>query len=470
MQQGTWAELFRGKTGFYTAFILLGTSLYSIQVLAMVTVMPTVIADIGGSAYYVWTSMLYGVGTIIGGASVGPALAALGMRRMFLASTLLFMLGTLACALSPDMLLLVVARGLQGFGGGIVTAGTMALVSRFYEAGQRTQILALYQGAWTVCSLLGPVFGGAFAELGWWRGIFWTFVPLLVAFLAMAYWMLPRDEPSHAPVRLPLARLGLLAFGVMGIAQAGQLESDVHKAALLVLATAVTWLAFPLDARSKHRLFPSRPLSVREPVGLGYWIFIIVGAVQGAVTIFLPLSLQVVHELTPLLVGAPTLVLSIAWTIATFWVTRWSGERERFALNSGPVFMLAGIAVMLVGVYGSSVSALMVACFVLGFGIGIHNIHLSARIMSAARPGEEAITASSMSMIRPLGMAAGTAAAGMVANIAGLGESVDKAVVDNAVASVMVFSIVPLVLALIFIVRLSRLVIPAGRGALAERS
>jgi MFS family permease len=470
--KGKWGELFHGRTGAYTAFILLGTVLYSIQMLAMVTVMPTVIQDIGGGAYYVWATMLFGVGTVIGAASVGPAWSAVGGRRLFLAAGLVYAAGTLACALAADMLVLVVARAVQGYGGGLIIAGSMGIISRWYPAAQRTRILSVYQGAWTACSLLGPLVGGAFAELGWWRGIFWALVPVALAFFAMAWAMLPHDVPrGQRPPRLPLLRLGLLGLGVTGIAEAGQLQSNTAQVALMVASVAITWSAFPLDARASHRLFPSRPLSITRAVGLGYWILLIAGIVQGAVTIFLPLTLQVVHEVTPLLVGMPYLVLSIAWTGASFWVANWSGARERLAMRSGPILMLAGLAAMLAGVHGASVTLLMAGCFLLGFGIGIHNVHLSARVMEAAADGEEAITASSMSMIRPLGMAVGTAAAGLIGNVAGLGEQMDKAVVSVAVSAVLVFSIVPLLFAQAFIVRLSRLVVKMGaREAVRTKS
>ena len=410
-----WAELFTGEYAFYTGFLVLGVVLYSIQTLVIVTIMPTVVEDIGGAAYYVWASMLYLVGTILGAASVGPAWAALGSRRVFALAGSIFALGTLGCALAPDMLTLVITRALQGFGGGLITGGLMSLVSALFPPGQRTRILAIYQGAWTLCSLLGPFFGGAFAEIGWWRGSFWSFVPVVIGFCAMAWWKLPQSPSAGGAgaARLPVMRLGVLALGVIGVAQAGQLASQTARAAALALAIVLIGTAFRMDRRAVHRLFPSRPLSVTRPVGLGYWILIIVGAVQSAVTIFLPLALQIVHEVTPLLVGVSNLLVSSAWTIATFMVSGWSGARERFALRSGPVLMLAGVAMML---GGGSVAGLLAACFVFGFGIGIHNVHLNARLMEAAVKGEEALTASSMSMIRPLGMAVGTAAAGMVAN------------------------------------------------------
>src|SRR6185503_17449086 len=127
------------------------------------------------------------------------------------------------------------------------------------------------------------------------------------------------------------------------------------------------------------------------------------------------------------------------------------------------LLMLVGTAMLLFNSYGGSVSMLMVACFVFGFGIGIHNVHLIARIIEHARRGEEGVTASSQSMMRPLGMAVGTAGAGMIANMAGLGAGIEQpSVVSNSVAAVMACSIPPLALAFLFIVRLSRLVVPVG--------
>ena len=470
-REAGWADLFRGRSGRYTTLVVLGVCVYSIQTLVIVTTMPTVVQDIGGAAYYVWASMLYLIGTIIGAASVGPCWAAFGGRPVLVAASLLFTLGTLGCALSPDMITLVLSRSLQGYAGGLITGGSMTVISRLFAPSQRTRILALYQGTWTLCSLLGPFFGGGFAELGWWRGAFWTFVPILFLYGAMAWRIIPgesarnSEQRSARRFRLPLLRLLLLACGVTAVAQVGQLHSLQARVLTLVLALGLLAASFAIDARARHRLFPTRPLSMTRPVGLGYWLLVIVGGVQSAVTIFLPLALQVLHEVQPLLVGVPSLVISTAWTIATFQVSGWSGKRERFALRSGPVLMLAGLAAMLGAVQAASIAGLLAACFVFGFGIGIHNVHLSARIMSCAEHGEEAITASSMSVIRPLGMAVGTATAGMVANMAGLGQGIDKVVVHDAVTAVLSFSIVPIAFALVFILRLARLVVPGAAVA-----
>jgi MFS family permease len=461
-----WGELFQGDRAIYTVMVMLGVVLFSLQILIIVTIMPTVVADIGGAAYYVWASMLYQVGAIVGAACVGPLWRATGMRNGFLITSTVYALGTLGCALAPDMLVLNVSRTVQGLAGGLITGGTMGVVSRLFHPSQRTRVLALYQGTWTICSLLGPFVGGGFADMGWWRGSFWATVPLAVVFGAIAWWKIPAADGAHAPGRpderpgIPLLRLTLLACGVLGVAAAGQLAVTGARIAALVLSLALIWAAFRIDARETHRLFPTKPLSITRAVGLGYWMLILVGGVQAAITVFMPLQLQVVYGLRPIWVGVANLIVSTGWTISTFLVSGWSGARERFALNSGPVLILLSAFMLLPTVGHEALWLIMTAMFVFGWGIGSHNVHLGARVMGNALKGEESITAASQSMMRSLGGAIGTAAGGMVANMAGLGEQIDVATVNDAIFAVYVASAVPLAFGVVFIVRMTRLVVP----------
>jgi predicted MFS family arabinose efflux permease len=174
----------------------------------------------------------------------------------------------------------------------------------------------------------------------------------------------------------------------------------------------------------------------------------------------MPLQLQVVYGLRPIWVGVANLIVSTGWTISTFLVSGWSGARERFALNSGPVLILVSAFLLLPTVGHEALWLIMVAMFVFGWGIGSHNVHLGARVMGNALKGEESITAASQSMMRSLGGAIGTAAGGMVANMAGLGEHIDAATVNDAILAVYVASTVPLVFGVVFIVRMTRLVVP----------
>jgi predicted MFS family arabinose efflux permease len=347
------------------------------------------------------------------------------------------------------------------------------LVSALFQASQRTRVLAIYQGTWTVCSLLGPFFGGAFAEFGWWRGSFWASIPFAIIFGLIAWWKVPATgaaprKADETRPGIPFLRLSLLTLGVMGVAEAGQVNGDIERGVLVVVSLVMLWLTFRVDAREKHRLFPTKPLSISRAVGLGYWMLILVGGVQAAITVFMPLQLQEVYGLSPLWIGVANLIVSTAWTISTFLVSGWSGARERFALNSGPVLILISCILLLPTVPQHMLWLIMVAMFVFGWGIGSHHVHLGARLIGAANKGEEAITAASQSMMRSLGGAIGTAAGGMVANIAGLGASIDPDTVNSAIMAVYVASLAPLAVSVVFIVRMTRLVVPRSAAVAAR--
>lgn len=453
-----YADLFRDGRAIYTALVILGVALHALNILVIAIIMPTVAADIGGAAYYTWPAMLYTIGAIVGAASVGPVWGKLGARKGYAAGAFIFMFGTTASAIAPDMASLIAARGVQGVAGGLVVGGGMALVSGLFTEALRTRLLALYQGTWMVAQLLGPVVGGAFAEIGWWRGSFWTMVPIILCLAAVAWFKLPdrlgNETAGDGAGRFPVVRLALLASGVFCIALAGPIDHAMGRLVLIAAAIGLVWLTIRRDRTAQTRLYPSHAMSVFSPVGLALWLLFFVGLVQTSVTLFLPLLLQVVHGVTPLFVSFVTIVITGGWTVGTFCVSGWSGPKERLALAGGPVLMLVGLAGVTLTATMPMLVVLTLSAFVLGFGVGTHNVHLLARTMAAALKGEERITASSMPAIRSLGTAFGAAIAGMLASIAGLGDATEPAAVAHAVNFVYGFSLIPLAFAVIFMFRL----------------
>src|ERR1041385_7559498 len=216
--KGAWSDIFRNGLGLYSARVIGGIAMHATQMLVIAIIMPTIVADIGGADYYTWTAMLYTIGAIVGGASTGTVWARLGARRSYVLGALVFALGTVCCALAPGIGALSAARTVQGWAGGLVAGSGMALITSLYGARLRTRIIAVSQGTFTACHLSGPVVGGMFAAMNWWRGSFWVMVPFMLAFAGIAYACIPEGIGDEArgqrPPPLPLLRLGSLAVGV----------------------------------------------------------------------------------------------------------------------------------------------------------------------------------------------------------------------------------------------------------------
>ncbi|NQU71124.1 MAG: MFS transporter, partial [Rhodospirillales bacterium] len=342
----------------------------------------------------------------------------------------------------------------------------MALVSALFDEALRRRILAAYQATWMVAQLLGPVVGGVFAEIGWWRGSFWSMLPFTLCFIAIAWIKLPDGLETNVGKKgpFPFARLAMLTTGLMCIALAGPVDQNATRAALIVAAIGLLWMMFRFDRAADNRLYPSGVLSLRSPVGLALWILFLVGVVQTSVTLFLPLLLQVVYGVTPLFISFVTIVISLGWTVGTFLVSDWSGARERMALRSGPLFMLAGMIGIAATAHFSALAVLTICAFVLGFGIGTHNVHLLARTMASAVKGEEGVTASSLPSIRSLGTAFGAAQAGMLSNMVGFGDAANPASVAAVVTVVYGVDLIPATLCVLFMFILVRSGRQPGNG------
>ncbi|HSR55210.1 MAG TPA: MFS transporter, partial [Alphaproteobacteria bacterium] len=343
------------------------------------------------------------------------------------------------------------ARTVQGLAGGLVNGGAMEMVSVLFAPARRKRILTLTQVVWMTAQLSGPIVGGAFAEIGWWRGSFWVMLPIVLPLIILAYLKIPAAEGKAAgargEARFPIVRLGLLSAGVFCVGLAGPVEEPALRILLVLGAVILVGLTFRLDRSATNRLYPSGTLSFTSQVGPGLWIFFLVGMAQTNVMLFLPLLLQVVHGVTPLFVSFVSIAISAAWTIGGFLVAGYSGRRENRALAAGPLFMVVGVLGIALSALHPALGVLTVAALVQGFGIGIHHVLLVARTMAHAKPGEERVTAAAVPSVRSIGTAFGAAMGGMLAGMAGLGAATDPAAVGPAIVFVYGVNLVPVIAA-----------------------
>jgi MFS family permease len=429
--------------------------------------MPTVVGDIGGAAYYTWAAMLYTMGSIVGSSSTGVIWSRFGARKGYTLGASVLALGTLACAVAPDMLSLIAARGIQGWAGGLVSGGGTALIASLYDARLRTRILAISQGTFTCCHLGGPVVGGIFAAMHWWRGSFWLMAPFMIAFAIIAMIKIPARLDTEAErgaiPPFPFFRLAMLASGVCSVAAIGTIDSGLWETSCLVLAVVLVAATFRLDREAGNKLFPSHALSFRAPIGLCLWTLTLHAMAQTSVTLFLPLLLQVSHGVSPVFVNFVTIVISFSWTVGTVAVSGWSGARERLALGFGPLLAFTALVSITLVATQPQLLLLTVAAAALGLGIGMYNVHLVARTLDRAPPGEQRTTAAALNSVRSLGTAFGAAIAGVIANEAGLGDATDPAAVGHAVQIVYACCCVPFAIAAMCVLRFIRIAVPRVR-------
>ena len=160
-----WVDLFVDGNGARTFVLAGGLAVHAVSVFIVATILPDIVRDIGGLAYYAWTSMLFVVGSI-GGSVVAPSLLArLGSRASYRVALALFVAGSLVCAAAPTMSVLLAGRLLQGVGGGLLPALAYATIRRLFPEPLWSRAISMLSGVWGVAALTGPFIGGLFSQV-----------------------------------------------------------------------------------------------------------------------------------------------------------------------------------------------------------------------------------------------------------------------------------------------------------------
>ncbi|WP_292615168.1 MDR family MFS transporter [Nitrobacter sp. 62-13] len=270
------------------------------------TIVATALPTIGRQFHDVSTLSWIITAYLLASTAVAPVFGSLsdiyGRRAMIITALSLFIAGSVLCALAPNIATLIVARGVQGLGGGGILPVVQTVISDVVTPRERGQYQAYFSGVWTAAGIAGPVLGGVFAEHLHWSMIFWINVPLGVVSLAM---LLPKME--KIPVfhrRRKVDWIGgalLMASAVVfmlvltwGGNRFAWLSPTIAAmlGASLALAAGFVWHA--------HRTSePFLPLSLIGgpvvPYAIAAGAFGL-GAIVG-ITVHLPLYYQVVHHL-----------------------------------------------------------------------------------------------------------------------------------------------------------------------------
>jgi EmrB/QacA subfamily drug resistance transporter len=149
------------------------------------TALPTIGRQFQDVSNLSWVITAY----LLASTAVAPVFGTLsdiyGRRAMIIAALSLFVAGSILCALAPNMPVLILARGLQGLGGGGIMPIVQTVISDVVTPRERGQYQAYFSGVWVAAGIGGPILGGAFAEHLHWSMIFWINVPLGLGSLAM---------------------------------------------------------------------------------------------------------------------------------------------------------------------------------------------------------------------------------------------------------------------------------------------
>ncbi len=410
--------------GRWAVFLLVlgGIWLHAADSLVVATVMPAVVAELGGIEWTPWAFALYQSGSIVAGTLAGLASLRLGVGRTLAIFAAIFTLGCLASGFAPDMAFLLSGRVLQGIGGGALMALSHVAVTRGFPERNWILLFAVISGVWGLASLAGPLIGGLFAEGGWWRGAFFVFAGKGFLVAAAAPWLLARVDRGFVALgstAVPWGSLALLIAGVLAVAAAG-VSSVWLGLGLTLFGIALLLAMLWVDSHAASSLMPQRALRESPGTRDGLALALALSVTTIAFLIYGPLLLEAFYGIGALTAGYYVAFESIAWTLAALAVGRVKPEGEPFFLRLGALTILVGLVGIAIFLPLSPPWLVLPWVGMQGAGFGMAYSFIVRRVVASAPEAERDHAAGAVATVQMLGYATGAAIAGVAANAQGL--------------------------------------------------
>lgn len=353
--------------------ILLGALEQSI----VAVVLPEIALQLDGFEEMAWVVSAYLVASTVVTPIYGKLSDLLGRRSVLSFAIVLFLLASVACALAQTMPQLIIARILQGLGGGGLISVSQATIADVVPLRDRGRYQGYVSGVWAVASMAGPVIGGYLAHYLSWRWIFWINLPLALVALVVV-----RRALKHLPAggrRHRIDYLGALLFGgglsgvLVFLTRLGQGQSAATPQTLGLLAVGL--VAMVLFVWQERRVSdPMIPLDMlRVPTVAICCITLFLCFFQLiAMSVLLPLRFQVVGGVQADTAALRLVPLTLAIPFGAFFSGRlmsWSGRYKPLQLAGSLVAPLAIVALAFVDPHAVVLTALVMV--LLGLAIGL---------------------------------------------------------------------------------------------------
>lgn len=418
--------------------VCVATFMLLLDITVVNTALPAIQKDLGGSfSDLQWVIDAYALSLAALVLTAGSLADRLGRRRVFAIGLAVFSVASLLCALAPDPTFLNVSRALQGIGGAIMFAVSLALVAQEFPAGpERGMAMGIYGATIGIAVAIGPLVGGLLTDGLGWEWVFLINVPIGIAAIAVTYWKLAESRDPNA-TRIDWG--GLLTFSsalfllVLGLVRGNDAGWGSPVIVSLLVGAGVLMAAFvAIEQRVREPMLPLSLFRRRAFTGVQLAAFAVSGSMF-ALFLYLTLYLQSFLGYSPIDAGLRYLPI----TIASFIVAPLAGlalarVQARWLMSAG--LALTGVGLLLMGGLGvdSEWTALLAGFLISGIGVGLLNPVIADVALSVVPKERSGMAAGINDTFRQVGIAVGIAAWGAI--FLGAGASKTQEVAGNAVS------------------------------------
>jgi EmrB/QacA subfamily drug resistance transporter len=427
MKHDSYADLTARQLAFTIGGMILTLLLAAMDQTIIGTAMPRVTASLNGFDRYPWVTTVYLLTSTVAVPVFAKISDLYGRKWLYLSGAVLFIVASGLCGLAGNLPLpldgmnqLILARGLQGIGGGAITGLTFTIVGDLFTPKDRGRYQGVFGAVFGLASIVGPVAGGWITDHYSWRWTFYVNFPIGIVAVAMLYFTFPYVKPHGTRKVIDWAGIAAMIAWIVPLLLALSTVNDRGwtdpRVLTLLIWAAVALAAFIIiERRAIEPLLPpslfkvkSFRLSIVSVFCLGVGLF--------GMFLYLPLYLQAVLGMSAQASGSlftPMIFAMIGASIVSGQIVSRTGRYKAVAVT-GSTLSAAGM--LMLAFLGSEVTtaALITDLVVVGLGFGCVQPIFNLVIQNSAPRDQMGAATASSQFFRSIGSTIGVAVFGTV--------------------------------------------------------
>lgn len=404
------------------AGLFLGLFFASLDQTVVGTAMPRIIGDLGGLSIMTWVTTAYMLTSTVIVPIAGKLADLYGRRMVYVSGIGIFLAGSALCGTSGTMTQLIVYRGLQGIGGGIMMPLAMTIIGDIFPPEKRGLWQGLTGAMFGFSSIVGPAIGGWIVDYTSWHWVFLINLPIGVLAAATIYIGLQGEKRLKDRVTIDYPGAASLIAAALTLLLGLNLGGTHYpwlswQIALFFGSSFFLWLTFVVvEKRSAEpilslALFKNRVFVIANIIGF------LMGLGMFGALIFTPLFWQGVIGASATQSGnmmLPMMSANIAASILGGRLVYRASLRGMF--SAGMIFMAAGFYLLSTMVFGTPLRVAVFYLIVLGFGMGLIMPTVTLAVQNVFPHEQRGVATSATQFSRSIGSTLGMTVLGVIFN------------------------------------------------------
>lgn len=402
--------------------LFLGIFFASLDQTVVGTAMPRIIGDLGGLSIMAWVTTTYMLTSTTIVPIAGKLADLFGRRVMYIAGIFLFMLGSALCGISTNMTQLILFRGLQGIGGGIMMPMTMIIVGDIFPPEQRGKWQGLAGAIFGLSSVVGPALGGWIVDYSSWRWVFYVNLPVGILTAGAIYFGLRNEKRLNENAVIDYAGSASFIIATVSLLlglNLGGIDYPWFSWQIMALfsASVVSWIIFVFI--EKHAIDPILSLDLfrNQVFTVTAIISFLLGLALFGSIMFFPLFLQGVLGFSTVQSGNAMMPMMFAMVLASILGGRLINKVSfRTMLMCGMSLMALSLYLLSTMTVKATFLSASINIVILGLGMGLLSPTVTLAVQGSFPAQQRGVATSATQFSRSIGGTLGMTVLGVVFN------------------------------------------------------